>query len=85
MRKVVNLLCVYIKVGYAVAKTKVLHLLGGDHSLQPVLKAIEDGCLGEGNAVREFYANLEGEQHKQRAFTFRRTAVPSYLRKRLFC
>ena len=71
------------KVGFAVAKTKVLTLLGGDHSLTPVLKAIEDGCLGEGNVIREFFSYTEGEKHKQRAFTFRRTAIPSYLRKRL--
>ena len=58
-------------------------MLGGDHSLPPVLKAIEDGCLREGNAIREFYTNSEGEKHKQRAFTFRRTAIPSYLRKHL--
>lgn len=71
------------QINNAVSKRKVLHLLGGDHSLPPVLKPIEDGCLREGNAIQEFYTNSEGEKHKQRVFTFRRTAIPSYLRKRL--
>ena len=83
-RKFVNpaVLCLG-KLGYALAKTKVQNLLGKNYPLRPVWKAVEEGGLGEDNVIREFKSDIEGGKHKQRALTFRRTVIPSYLRKRL--
>lgn len=71
------------KLGYAVAKSNIRSILGDKDSFEAAIKAVHDGGLGEDNPVRDFNsANGDGKQ-KQRALVFRRTAIPSYLRKRL--
>ncbi|KAL9987554.1 hypothetical protein ACROYT_G001882 [Oculina patagonica] len=70
-------------LGYAVSKTKVQKLLGSDCVLASIVKAVQEGALGEGSVVREFRTEVAGEKDKQRALTFRRTIIPSQLRKRL--
>ncbi|XP_020619675.1 protein bfr2-like [Orbicella faveolata] len=68
------------------ARTKGLNVLsdtGSSLTRQAILTAVKEGGLAETNVNQQFSSDLAGQKNKQRAFTFRRTALPSHLRKRL--
>jgi len=68
------------------ARTKGLNVLsdtGSSLTRQAILTAVKEGGLAETNVNQQFSSDLAGQKNKQRAFTFRRTTLPSHLRKRL--